>query len=84
MNNYLNEEYLTDATVCIDCGCEPSELIGRCEPFIIFGIEVGPRDYGTYLQCPNCGKKTSANTNPQLAYKEWNENVNIKKENKNA
>lgn len=84
MVDTTNNDYLDDATPCITCNREPTEMIGQCEPFIIFGIEVGPRDYGTYLRCPTCGKKTVACTNPQEAYKEWNEVVNKKEETNNA
>lgn len=72
----LTEDYLEDATYCTNCNRPPVELIGQCEPFIMCGIEVGPREYGTYLWCPECGKKTVAYTNPQGAYKEWNEVIN--------
>lgn len=84
MDTYLKEDYLDDATPCITCDRVPIERIGQCEPFIMCGIEVGPRGYGTYLWCPTCGKKTVAYTNPQLAFKSWNEVVNKKEELNNA
>lgn len=71
------KEYLDDATPCNECSVEPSERIGKCQPFIMCGI---PLDggYGTYLRCPVCGKKTPAFDSIMDAYWSWNTEVNVK------
>lgn len=71
------DEYLKDATPCTECGIEPTELVGALEPFIICGIPIGQTDYGTYLRCRKCGKRTVASSNIQDAYRLWNEKINI-------
>ena len=69
------EEYLEDATPCTECGTEPYERIDRCPPLIICGIGLNS-GYGTMLRCGKCGKQTVAYSNPQDAYRAWNEDVN--------
>ena len=69
------KEYLEDATPCLECGIEPNEIIDKTYPIVICGIPLNS-GYGTVLRCPKCKKRTNAYTNPQEAYRSWNEKIN--------
>ena len=78
-----NNPYLDDAVPCPDCGKIPHERIGRCDPFIICGIPVNGAQYGTYLVCGGCGKRTLTFSKPWEAYLDWNrKNIKPQKEGK--
>lgn len=74
----MKEEYIEDATPCTECGVEPFERIAKCPPIIICGVPLNC-DYGTMLICGKCGKRTVAYSNPQGAYRAWNEEINQSK-----
>lgn len=69
------EEYLKDAVPCSICGIEPNEYVERGDILILRGIPI-VSSYGTQLICPKCNKHTHIYSNPQLAFKEWNEVLN--------
>lgn len=69
------EEYIEDATPCVQCDVEPMERIEEADPVIICGIPCNTY-YGTRLRCRKCGKHTGVYTKPGEAFREWNTKIN--------
>ena len=69
------EDYIEDATPCVQCGVVPTERIDYGEPMTLCGIPVEAR-LGTVLRCPKCNKHTGAHRQPGEAFREWNIKIN--------
>ena len=65
---------MVEAIPC-KCGTTPRERIGEGFPLVICGIPTHTT-IGTYLYCPNCGKRTNAFREPYEAYNAWNKAAN--------